>query len=178
MLSNAQKAIATLAALAALAACVSQGNQNRERETKPAIRPQGLSPFVGTWKTTGATRATADAPSERIDATDRYEWMEGGFFLLHHVDSRTPYAGKALEIIGQDTVGDRYRVTGYDSEGRTRTSTYELKGRELRISAETERLTGAFSNDGETLNGTWERTKDGLRWLPWKDVTLRKVRTP
>lgn len=104
--------------------------------------------------------------------------MEGGFFLLHHVDSRAPSAGKSLEIIGQDTVAGRYSVSGFDSEGRTRASTYELKGRELRISAPTERLTGAFCEDGETLNGTWERSKDGRQWVPWKDVTLRKVRAP
>lgn len=146
--------------------------------TEPA-KPEALSVFVGTWKTTGATRATADVPSEPIDATDRYEWMAGGYFLLHHIDSRTPHALKAMEIIGgpQDADGGS-PVTGFDSEGQTFSSVYRLDGRAFHISGPTARFAGGFSEDGETLGGVWERSDDGSTWSPWMDITLAKVPAP
>lgn len=143
--------------------------------TKP-IKPEGLSPLVGTWKTTGATSATSDAPGEPIEATDRYEWMEGGFFLLHHIDSQFPEVFHGLEVIGHDAASGDCSVTYFDSKGRTLTSTGELKGGVWRIFSATERFAGAFSEDGETLSGMWERSEDGLTWQPWIDLTLRKVR--
>lgn len=173
---------ATVAALFTLAALTAWGvsGPDKKREvkmTEPA-RPEALSLFVGTWKTTGATRATADSPSQQIDSTDRYEWLEGRYFLIHHVDARTPRASKALEIIGQRAASGGYPVTGFDSEGRTFSSAYALDGRAFHISASTERFAGAFSEDGMTLSGTWERSEDGRTWQPWKDIKLTKSREP
>ena len=140
-----------------------------------AEKLEGLSLFVGTWHTTGVTRATAEKPSEPVDATDRYEWMEGGFFLLHHIESRTPEVFKALEIIGRERQGEGCSMTSFDSKGRVVTSTMELKGRDVRVSSKTARFAGAFSGVGASLNGTWEMSEDGLSWRPSMDITLKKV---
>lgn len=141
-----------------------------------AVRPEALSLFVGTWHTTGATRAATSASSERIDATDRYEWMEGRYFLLHHVDSRTPHATKALEIIGPAGPDGGFPTRGFDSDGQTFAFTYELDGRTFRNIGLNERFAGAFTEDGETLSGTWGRSEDRRSWQPWMDIKLTKVR--
>lgn len=169
--------ITGLIALSALTASVA-GAKEQVRENKMAepARPEALSLFVGTWHTTGATRAKANAPSERIDATDRYEWMEGRFFLLHHVDARTPHATKALEIIGPAGPDGGFPTKGFGSEGQTFAFTYELDGRTFRNIGPNERFAGAFTEDGETLSGTWERSEDGRTWKPWKNIKLTKVR--
>jgi hypothetical protein len=44
--------------------------------------------LVGRWRTQGRTRESGDRPAARIEATDIYEWLPGGFALLHLVDAR------------------------------------------------------------------------------------------
>jgi hypothetical protein len=134
-----------------------------------------LEPFVGRWKTEGVIRATADAPESRFTAVDTYEWMAGGFFLLHHVDARMGGVHlTALEIIGYDAASDTYPMRSYDSLGNTGTHTATLRDGVWTFTGETERFSGAFSEDGGTLTGTWERSEDGTTWEPWMDVTLTR----
>lgn len=59
--------------------------------TKGDARPerfQALSIFVGIWNTVGEIAATPDSPASKLLATDVYEWLPGGRFLLHRVDTR------------------------------------------------------------------------------------------
>jgi hypothetical protein len=46
-----------------------------------------LAVLIGKWKTEGRTREMPDAPAATIDAVDTYEWLPGGFGLLHVVDA-------------------------------------------------------------------------------------------
>lgn len=101
--------------------------------------------------------------------------MEGGFFLLHHIESRSPDAFKALEIIGLDPSSGKFSMSYFDSKGQTVASTVELNGRELRIASKAARFAGAFNENGSALSGTWEKSDDGLNWHPSMDITLTKV---
>ena len=49
----------------------------------PAPEHDRLGVLIGKWKTEGWTREMPDAPASRIDAIDTYEWLPGGFGLLH-----------------------------------------------------------------------------------------------
>ena len=140
-----------------------------------ALRPEPpsvLSALIGTWETRGAT---AGEPSETIVATDRYEWLEGGYFLRHYIDAKRPQALQALEIIGPRAASGAFPVTGFNSNGETYSSTCEVDGRAFRIFAPGERFAGTFSADGRALRGTWERSPDGRAWQPWMTIALTKV---
>ena len=141
--------------------------------SKPT-RPMALTPFIGAWHTTGATRATADEPSQQIEAVDIYEWMDGGFFILHRIESKKPMAFTGLEIIGSEDGG--YFLHHYDSNGTRIVSTGKMQGREWRIDSKTERFAGTISEDGQTITGAWERSTDGENWGAWMDITLRRSR--
>jgi hypothetical protein len=54
----------------------------------PGPEQRRLEPLVGRWKTEGRTREMPEAPAEQIDAFDTYEWLHGGFALLHLVEAR------------------------------------------------------------------------------------------
>lgn len=38
-----------------------------------------------------------------------------------------------------------------------------------------QRFTGTFSEDGRTVTGRWEGSRDGTTWTPDFDLTYRKV---
>jgi len=50
---------------------------------RPKTATQRLGALVGRWKTEGHIVGDAPVP---IEGTDAYEWLPGGYFLVHHDD--------------------------------------------------------------------------------------------
>jgi hypothetical protein len=115
---------------------------------------RALEVLVGTWQLGGDTEGTVT-----------YEWIEGGFFLVQHVDMMLfGHAVKAIEIIGHlrpfgEKPGTEIRSRAFDSVGNTLDYVYEMDGDTLTIWGG-ERGSPAFfkctfSTDGNTSIGEW-----------------------
>ena len=133
-------------------------NTNAQAEAQP-LQPspalKRLDKLAGAWNVSG-----------EVQGQITFEWMEGGFFLMQHID--LDHAGhkiKGLEIIGHErTYGAaepsrdiKSRV--YDSEGNTWDYVYELEGDTLTIWAGEKGspayFRGKFSDDGNAFSGDW-----------------------
>jgi hypothetical protein len=115
---------------------------------------KSLDRLVGTWKMSGDTKGKVT-----------YEWMEGGFFLIQHVDlDQSGQKTKGIEIIGylrpygeepSKDIKSRY----YDSNGDTLDYVYEMDGDTLMIwsgeKGSPAYYKGQFSEAGNTLTGNW-----------------------
>jgi hypothetical protein len=122
----------------------------------PAPDPdlKGLERLVGTWTISGGAQGTAT-----------YEWMEGGYFLVQHVDlEQYGQQTKGIEIIGHERPfgaepGPDIRSRFYDNQGNTLDYVYELEGDTLTIwggeKGSPAYYRGQFSEDGDTLTGAW-----------------------
>ena len=106
--------------------------------------------LVGTWKVSGGAQGQV-----------RYKWMEGGFFLMQHVDLGD---NKGLEIIGHlrpfgEAPSPDIKSRYYGSMGETYDYVYELEGDTLTIwggeKGSPAYYRGTFSADGNTLSGGW-----------------------
>ncbi|HYD51246.1 MAG TPA: DUF1579 family protein [Gemmatimonadaceae bacterium] len=140
----------------------------------PPPEMAALAAFVGTWRTEGEIVDGRGAPVARLLATDRYEWLGGGRFLVHHVDGRMgDEPVQALEVIGWDAERRRYQTQAFDAAGATRWEAMLAQGR-WTIQGETERFTGTFTADGRALDGTWEQRGEDGAWRRW--MTLRLTR--
>ena len=145
-----------------------------EAPPRPGPELARLEPFVGTWRTEGEVLESESSPALRIAGTDSYEWLPGGFFLLHRVDVRIGGEPvQALEVIGWDAERGRYFMRSYDSQGNTGEMHAFLRDGTWTFCGAAERFTGGFAEDGRTLSGRWERREEG-QWLPWMDVRLAK----
>ena len=68
------------------------GAQAYGRPPEPSPDLRSLDRLVGTWELSGDVRGKVS-----------YEWMEGGFFLIQHVDlEQYGQRIKGLEIIGHE----------------------------------------------------------------------------
>jgi len=123
--------------------------QEEAREPSPALKR--LDRLVGTWELSGD-----------VGGTVKYEWMEGGFFLIQHVDLG-PEA-KGMEVIGHErSLGQEQsadiKSRFYSNIGDTLDYTYQLEGDTLTIwfgeRGSPAYYEGAFSEDGTTLRGAW-----------------------
>jgi hypothetical protein len=126
-----------------------QGYGQETREPSPDLRRLGR--LVGTWELSGD-----------VGGTVTYEWMEGGFFLIQHVDLG-PEA-KGMEVIGHErSLGQEpsadIKSRFYSNTGDTLDYTYELEGDTLTIwfgqRDSPAYYRGTLSDDGNKLTGAW-----------------------
>jgi hypothetical protein len=128
--------------------------------------------LVGTWKLRGGAEGVI-----------RYEWIEGGRFLIQHVDLTA--LGK--QIKGIEVIGHLHRIGEPPSQdvwtrfysaldGLTLDYVYELHGNELTISFmkknSDNRFVGTFSNDWRSYSGAWAWPGGGY------EVTGKRVDKP
>jgi hypothetical protein len=143
----------------------------------PSSQHERLAALVGRWKTEGWTRETPEAAATRIDAVDTYEWLDGGFALLHRVDARVgDEQVQGAEIIGYDPAREAFVTQYFGSDGP---SAYEASFSDAEgaltwtMRSDADRFTGTFSEDGNTITGHWE-ARDDSDWHPWMDITLTR----
>jgi hypothetical protein len=120
------------------------------QRARPNPDLRSLEKLIGTWKVSG-----------EADGTVTYEWVEGGFFLLQHVELG---GTRGLEVIGHEhryqepSVDIKSRYYGF-GEGETLDYTYELRHDTLTIwmgdRGSPAYYEGTFDADGSTLTGAW-----------------------
>lgn len=123
-------------------------------EPNPGLR--SLDRLVGTWKVSGP-----DIAGQVI-----FEWMDGGFFLLQHVDMI--HGGnhiKGMEVIGYERAfgatepAENVTSRFYSSTGETLDYTYEVDDETLTIwggeKGSPAYYKGTWSEDGRVNSGSW-----------------------
>lgn len=121
-----------------------------------------LDRLVGTWQVTGEAEGQL-----------RYEWLEGGFFLVQHFDLMHGQRNKGIEFIGHfQLFGEepsrdiKSRVFNF-LDGLTLDYVYEVEGDTLTIwggeKGSPAYYRGTFSADGNTLTGGWVWPGGGYR---------------
>jgi hypothetical protein len=149
--------------------------QSLEQTRKPSREHERLNIFVGRWKTEGMVSQSPSRTAMALVAIDTYEWLPGGFFLLHRVDGHMgDDEVKTTEIIGFKASNQLYFSQSFNNQGNANTYQASLDEKVWKIFGDSERFTGSFSDDGNNLIGKWERVTDGSNWVPWIDIKLTK----
>lgn len=142
---------------------------------QPGPAHAALDVFVGRWSTHARLVDDEGRPAGEFVGTDAYEWLPGGFFLLHRVAGRMEGAEvHVLEIVGWDAARGVYTTRSYDNGGNAATYEARLEGRAWSIDGASERFAGAFGEDGRTLEGRWERRAADGRWVRWMEIRLER----
>ncbi|MBE0448521.1 MAG: DUF1579 family protein [Actinobacteria bacterium] len=153
-----------------------------EPEAQPAQPPRpnpdlkNLDRLVGTWNLKGSEFGTYG----EIKGQVTFEWMEGGFFLVQHVNIN--YAGqkvKGIEIIGHERKfgeepSEEIKSRFYDNMGNTLDYVYEVDGDTLTIwggeKGSPAHFKSKYTEDGNTSTGRWEWPGGGY------EVTATRVK--
>jgi hypothetical protein len=110
--------------------------------------------LLGAWQVSGGAEGVV-----------RYEWMEGGFFLIQHVDlEQYGQQFKGMEVIGHlrpfgEPASPDIHSRFYDTTGNTLDYVYELEGNTLTIwggeKGSPAYYRATFSADGNSHSGEW-----------------------
>ena len=85
---------------------------------KPGEELKRLEDFIGTWTLEGEFKAGILGPAEKVSGTDRYEWMEGGYFLAGHSNFKSADGtGSSLAVIGYNPGDGIYTYDAFNSMG-------------------------------------------------------------
>jgi hypothetical protein len=135
-----------------------------------------LSSLIGKWMTVGETIPTDGSPALEIQASDIYEWVAGGFFVVHTAYGRIGDSNVGgVEIIGYEPESGRFRTHFFDSQGNVSNQDLTFHDGRWTWSGPHARATGVLSDDGQSMPTLHEWSDDGVDWRPSMNVTLRKV---
>jgi hypothetical protein len=123
-------------------------------EPYPELRK--LDRLLGKWKVSGPD----------VNGEVEYEWMEGGFFLIQHVElDAFGREIKGVEYIGFDEDTGTLRSHFMDNQGSNFTYTWDLDGDELRIwfgeKGSDNFFRGTFDSSGDSYSGRWRWPEPG-----------------
>ncbi|HEY1466333.1 MAG TPA: hypothetical protein VGF11_04705 [Acidimicrobiales bacterium] len=137
-----------------------------------------LDLFVGEWSMIpGFVPDPVEAPSARTT----FEWLSGRRFLVQRWEVDHPDAPDGIAIIGFDPDTTACVQHYFDSRGVGRKYEMTVTNRVWtlqRFASEpdfSQRFTGTFSDDGNTIAGRWERSADGSSWEHDFDLTYTRV---
>ena len=106
---------------------------------KPGPEHKNLDYFNGNWTLEGESKASPMGPGGKMTETEQNVWMDGGLFLVSHVDFKATMGnGTGISVMGYDPNTKMYSYDEYNSSG------------------EAEHATGTF--DGTTW--TWNSDED------------------
>jgi hypothetical protein len=133
-------------------------------------KPEELNELVGDW-----VLGDPSAPVGRCS----FSWLDGGFFLIQRWTIDIPGAPDGIAIIGEDPDSGELVQHYYDSRGVARVYGTSLRDRIWRLWRDhpgfSQRFAGELSDDGDTLNGTWELSRDGSTWEKDFDLVYTRV---
>jgi hypothetical protein len=67
---------------------MTESSNSQAQVFKPDPALSRLNAFVGSWNTRGQIKESPLGPAGKLNGMDTYEWLSGGFFLIHRVNVR------------------------------------------------------------------------------------------
>jgi hypothetical protein len=137
---------------------------------------QGWDRFIGRWETEGSHPTL---PGEAIRGTSAFEWLDGQRFIIWRSHCEHPEIPDAITIIG--VINGQLSMHYFDSRGVYRVYAAGLDQARWRFWRDapapdfSQRFTGTFSDDGNTITGRGQLSKDGKTWEDDLDLNYRRV---
>jgi hypothetical protein len=152
----------------------------KQSDLKPPQPTRSLKQFnvlIGEWAMVG----THPQLPATVHGKSTFEWLREGALLTWHFDcERGTGVPSAFSVIGHDDTLDSCSMLYTDERGVARIYQMSLDGgvwKMWRDSADfSQRMTGTFSDDGNTITLRGELSNDGATWEPDLSMTYTRKR--
>jgi hypothetical protein len=155
----------------------------QEGAPKPAPEHKKLEMLAGSWVLEGDVKPSTMGPGGKISEKENCEWMEGGFFLICHVDFKTANSGNGsgLSVLGYSTSDKAYTYREFNSWGEFEDSRGSLDGDTWTWTSDEKmgetvmkgRFTMKFASPA-SYTFTYEMSSDGAKWTTAVDGKAAK----
>ncbi len=139
---------------------------------KPGPEHKKLDMFAGSWTLDGDIKPGAMGPGGKAIETEKCEWMDGDFYLVCHVEYKTPQGNESgLTVMGYSADDKAYTYREFDSGG-------EFDDSKGSVDGDTWTWTNDQKMGGKIIKGrftmkissptsydfTYEISQDGTKW--------------
>ena len=137
---------------------------------------QGWDRLIGRWETEGAHPML---PGEAIRGTSSFEWLDGRRFVIWRSHYDHPEIPDGTTIIG--ATDGQLSMHYFDQRGVYRVYAVNLDQatwqfwRDATSPDFSQRFSGTFSDDGNTITGRGQLSRDGKTWEGDLDLTYHRV---
>ena len=150
-----------------------------------AARDSGLErldAFIGHWRE--QITFPGASPSGIVGHT-AFEWILDRAFLLQRSVAPDSDVPDSIAIVAFDPVRDTYTQHYFDSRNVTRLYAMDFRNGVWSLLRDapdfsplsfSQRFTGTFSHDDNTIVARWERSHDGSNWETDFDMTFTRVK--
>jgi hypothetical protein len=155
----------------------------QESSPKPAPEHKKLDMLAGSWALEGDVKPSPMGPGGKVTETEKCEWMEGGFFLICHVDFKTANSGNGtgLSVLGYSTGEKAYTYREFNSWGEFEDSRGTLDGDTWTWTSDEKtgdtmmkgRFTMKFTSPA-SYTFMYEMSPDGAKWTTAVDGKATK----
>ncbi len=157
----------------------------QESAPKPAPEHKKLDMLAGSWVLEGDVKPSAMGPGGKTTENEKCEWMEGGFYLVCHVDfkSANSGSGSGLSVLGYSAAEKTYTYREFNSWGEFEDSRGTLDGDTWTWTSDEKmgdtmmkgRFTMKFTSPA-IYTFTYEMSPDGGKWTTAVDGKATKVK--
>ncbi|HEX5157966.1 MAG TPA: hypothetical protein VFW17_12190 [Ktedonobacterales bacterium] len=151
-------------------------DEHAKRPTQPTGSMQQFEVLVGEWNMVG----THPALPSTVQGHSSFEWLVEGALLLWRFDWQPGDIPSALSVIGCDDVVETCSMLYSDERGVARIYQMRLEGSVWEMWRDSpgfsQRMTGTFSDDGNSITCHGELSHDESTWEPDLSVSyMRKA---
>lgn len=144
---------------------------------KPNPALEAWRVLVGEWETVGSHGLL---PGVTLHGRARFEWIEGGAFLLMRTEIDEPQIPSGIAIFGSDDSTREFFMIYFDERGVSRKYDASFEDNVLkwwRSGPEfSQTYTVTVADGGKRMIGKGELSKDGSTWEKDLDLTYTRVR--
>ena len=146
--------------------------------SKAAIPNPALKPFavlVGEWKTVGTHPLV---PDTTLHGQSSFKWLEGGAFLIWYSEIDKEGFPTGIAIFGSDDATGEYFMMYFDERKVSRKYNVSFKDGVLtwwrNTPAFSQQNTWTITDNGHTIIGKGQLSKDGTTWEKDLDLTFTR----
>lgn len=150
-------------------------NEHAERPPQPPRSLKQFDTLLGEWTMVGTHPGLPSA----VHGHSSFEWLKEGALLVWHFDwEHGQGIPSAFSVIGQDDAVGRCSMLYTDERGVARIYQMSLEGGVWKMwrdaPGHSQRMTGTFGDDGNTITWRGELSRDGSNWEQDLEVTFTR----
>jgi hypothetical protein len=149
-------------------------NEHAGLPPQPTRSLKEFDALVGEWNMVGRHPAFSSA----AHGHSSFEWLMEGALLVWHFDWEQPGPPRALSVIGHDDTEEACSMLYADERGVARIYQVTLEGGVWKMWRDSpgfsQRMTGTFSEDANTITVHGELARDASHWEQDLNVTYTK----
>ena len=140
----------------------------------PALK--NLEILLGEWSISGSHPLIPNPITGKVN----FSWFNGKSFVIMRIDFNQSGPPNSSAVIGSDDSAEKLSMLYFDERGVSRI--YEIKFIDnvweiwRNFPGFSQRFKGTIKNNGNTIEGIWELSKDDINWNKDLEITYTRIK--